>query len=182
MTSSINLFEKFSNQSKIFIETGTFSGEGIQCALNAGFEKVYSCDINSEYVETAKERYKDYDVIVENLESQAFLKKILPKIDERVVIFLDAHSMPHDMYDPNRGFGSDTVKEGVKPCPLEDELSSIKSHHIKDHVIMIDDFQCFNTWMFEGLEFDDVNDYIVGINPKYKSRLIENVLCYKVNN
>ena len=72
MTSSVELFQKFVNQSKIFIETGTFSGEGIQCALDAGFEKIYSCDINSEYVERAKEKYKDYDVTVENLESQDF--------------------------------------------------------------------------------------------------------------
>jgi|TARA_B100000035_G_scaffold305032_1_gene305406 5S rRNA maturation endonuclease (ribonuclease M5) len=181
MTSSIELFQKFVNQSKIFIETGTFSGEGIQCALDAGFEKIYSCDINSEYVERAKEKYKDYDVTVENLESQDFLEKILPTIDERVVIFLDAHSMPHDVYDKSRGFGDDTVKEGVGPCPLEKELNAIKKHPIKDHIIMIDDFHCFNTWMFDGLEFDQINEEVTGINSKYKARLAGNVLCYKVS-
>lgn len=180
MTSSVQLFQKYSDHAKIFIETGTFTGDGIQCALDAGFEKVYSCDINSEYVENAREKYKDFDVTVENIESQDFLKKILPTINERVVIFLDAHSMPYDMYDQNRGFGPDTVKDGVAPCPLEKELSAIKDHPIKDHIILIDDFQCFDTWMFEGLGFDDINDQIVEINSKYKAKLNGNVLCYKV--
>lgn len=180
MTSSVQLFQKYSDYAKVFIETGTFTGDGIQCALDAGFEKVYSCDINSEYVENAKEKYKNYDVTVENLESQDFLNKILPTIDERVVIFLDAHSMPFDMYDQNSGFGPDTVKDGVAPCPLEKELSIVKEHSIKDHIILIDDFQCFDTWMFEGLGFDDINDQIININPKYKAKLDGNVLCYKV--
>ena len=180
MASSVQLFQKYSNRVKIFIETGTYTGDGIQCALNAGFEKVYSCDINCEYVENAREKYKDYDVTVENLESQDFLEKILPTIDERVVIFLDAHSMPYDINNQDRGFGSSTVKDGVSPCPLEKELSIIKDHSIKDHIILIDDFQCFNTWAFEDLEFDDINDQIIDINPKYKVKLNGNVLCYNV--
>ncbi len=180
MTSSVELFQKYSDYAKIFIETGTFTGDGIQCALDAGFEKVYSCDINSEYVENARNKYKNYDVTVENLESQDLLKKILPTINERVVIFLDAHSMPYDLYDQNRGFGLDTIKDGVAPCPLEKELSAIKDHPIKDHIILIDDFECFDTWAFEGLGFDDINDQIVKINSKYKTKLDGNVLCYKV--
>lgn len=181
MTSSVELFKSYVNKSKVFIETGTFTGDGIQCALDSGFEKVYSCDINVEYVENARKKYSDKNVIVENLESHEFLQKVLPEIDERVVIFLDAHSMPYDMYDERRGFGEDTVKTGVGPCPLVSEIDVIKSHPIKNHIILIDDFQCFDTWMFEGLQFDDVNDLICSINPKYKSKLFGNVLCYKTN-
>ena len=32
---------------------GTFTVDGIKCALKSGFKKVYSCDINSEFVEKA---------------------------------------------------------------------------------------------------------------------------------
>lgn len=181
MTSSVELFKNYSDQAKVFVETGTFSGEGIQCALDAGFEKVYSCDINSEYVENAKTRYADRNVVVEHLESQLFLPKVLSEIDQRAVIFLDAHSMPYDMHDEQRGFGEDTVKEGLGPCPLISELEIIKNHPIKNHIILVDDFQCFDTWMFEGLQFDDVNDFILTINPKYKAKLFQNVLCYKVS-
>lgn len=182
MTSSTELFKNYSNNSKIFIETGTFTGDGIKCALDAGFEKIYSCDINKDYVENARKKYSDKNVIVENLESHEFLQKILSEINERVVVFLDAHSMPYDMDNENRGFGEDTVKEGVGPCPLVKEIEIIKSHMIKNHIILIDDFQCFNTWMFENLEFDDINDLILSINSKYKSKLFGNVLCYKTNN
>ena len=181
MTSSVELFKNYTDKAKVFIETGTFTGDGIQCALDSGFERIYSCDINAEYVENARKKYADKNVVVENLESHEFLKKVLPEIDERVVIFLDAHSMPYDMYDEQRGFGEDTVKNGVGPCPLLNELEVIKKHPIKNHIILIDDFQCFDTWMFDGLEFDDVNDFVLSINTKYKSKLFHNVLCYKTS-
>jgi len=181
MGSAVELFKKYSNQAKVFIETGTFTGDGIQRALDAGFEKIYSCDINAEYVNAAKKKYKNYNVIVENLESQDFIKKILPSLDERLVFFLDAHSMPFNENISSLGFGPDTVKEGVAPCPLLKELEAIKNHPIKNHYIMIDDFQCFDTWMFENLNFNRVNDFIRNdINLKYEPRLWGNVLCYEV--
>jgi hypothetical protein len=181
MTSSVELFKNYSDRAKIFIETGTFSGGGIQCALDSGFEKVYSCDINGEYVENARTRYANKNVVVEHLESQLFLPKVMSELNERAVIFLDAHSMPYDMYDGHRGFGEDTVREGLGPCPLINELEIIKTHSIKNHIILIDDFQCFDTWMFEGLQFDDVNDFVLTINSKYKVKFFHNVLCYKTN-
>ena len=181
MSSSVKLFSKYLEFSNILIETGTFTGDGIKCALNSGFEKVYSCDINSEFIENAKNKYKDHNVQIENLESQEFLKKILPKITERVVIFLDAHSMPFDTNKPDKGFGSDTLIKGVEPCPLEKELAAIKEHSNKDHIILIDDYQCFNTWMFDGLGVSDISKSINQIKSKYKVKLCGNVLCYQVD-
>ena len=181
MTSSVKLFSKYTNFSNILIETGTFTGDGIKCALKSGFKKVYSCDINSEFVEKAKSKYKDHNVQIDNLESQEFLKKILPTITERVVIFLDAHSMPFETNKPNKGFGSDTLIKGVEPCPLEKEIAVIKKHSIKDHIILIDDYQCFNTWMFDGLRVSDISKSINQINSEYKVKLFGNVLCYQVD-
>lgn len=179
MGSSVELYKKYSNRVSTIIETGTFAGEGIGRAIESGFKKIYSCDINPQYVENAKIKYIDKNVIVENSESRLFLKKILPNIQERIIIFLDAHSMPHDMNNKNLGFGEDTIKEGVSPCPLIDELEEIKNHPIKNHFILIDDFQCFGTWMFEGLQVNTINNLILSINKDYKPRLFNNVLCYE---
>ena len=42
----IKIIEKFSN---VFVETGTFYGEGIQVAINAGYEKIISIEIFKKY-------------------------------------------------------------------------------------------------------------------------------------
>lgn len=181
MTSSVEIFSRFRGDCKVLIETGYWMGEGVERAFQSGFEKVYTCDINPDFIASAKEKFKDKNVISEVQESQDFLKKVLSEIDERVVIFLDAHFMPLDENRKDLGFGPISVKEGIDPCPLMKELEIIKNHQIKDHVILIDDFQCFGTWIFDGLEFDDVYEYVKTINPNYKHQLIGNVLCFKVN-
>lgn len=183
MTSSIGLFSLYKNFSSTLIETGTFHSHGIEYALSAGFKKVYSCDINEQFVDNAVSRYKDDsrgNVFVENLDSYSFLKKILPNINEPCVFFLDAHFWPENPNDEKKGFKKDTVKDGLKPCPLIDELMIIKNHSIKTHTILIDDLQCFNTWMFEGLKIEDVDSLIYSINPNYEKTTYTNVGCYQV--
>ena len=178
MGSSVGLFSKYREYSDILIETGTYTGNGVECAFNSGYTTVYSCDVNSEYVLNAKEKFKDKNFIVELIPSEIALKKFLNEIDERCVIFLDGHAMPYDMNAPNRGFGVDTLGENALTSPLAEELKIIKEHHIKDHVILIDDFHCFSTWCFNELSYDDVLDFVKTINPKYKSFLDNNVLCF----
>lgn len=177
MTSSVDIFTKYKGDCKILIETGHWKGEGTDRALQSGFEKIYTCDINADLIEQAKEKYKDKNVVAETLESQLFIEKVLKELDEKVVIFLDAHFMPDATGEK---FGEISMKDGIDPCPLIKELEAIKNHHIKDHVILIDDFQCFGTWMFDYLELDDVIDFVKTINKDYKHRLVENVLCFKV--
>jgi hypothetical protein len=180
MTSSVQVFTQYNQGIKVFIETGCWKGDGVEKALLSGFEQVYTCDINPDFISEAKEKFKGKNVIAEVEESQVFLEKVLSKIDEKVMIFLDAHFMPFDETRQDLGFGPISVKEGIDPCPLMKELEIIKNHPIKDHVILIDDFQCFETWMFDYLKLDDVIDFVKTINSNYKHQLIGNVLCFKV--
>jgi len=180
MGSSIELFSKYRKYSDILIETGTYMGDGVQCAFDAGYKKVYSCDINSECVSNAREKFKDEDFTVLLKPSEIALKDFLDGIDQRCVIFLDGHAMPKDGHPSTREFGSTTLNENALTCPLVEELQIIKEHHIKDHVILIDDFQCFNTWCFDDLSYDDVLDFVKTINPKYTNILKSNVLCFEV--
>ena len=43
---------------KIFIETGTAEGDGIECALKAGFEEIYSIELNPNLFEKCKKKLK----------------------------------------------------------------------------------------------------------------------------
>jgi hypothetical protein len=180
MGSSIELFSKYRKYSDILIETGTFIGDGVQCAFDAGYEKVYSCDINSEFVSTARKKFKDKDFTVLLKPSEIALKDFLGEINQRCVIFLDGHAMPKDSNPSTREFGDTTLSENALTCPLIEELRIISEHHIKDHVILIDDFQCFSTWCFDDLSYDEVLDFVKKINPKYKSLIKNNVLCFNV--
>ena len=180
MTSSRELFSKYRTYSDTLIETGTYHGNGIRCAISAGYKKIYSCDINEDYVKKAKQMYSNQGAIVENLESSKFLESILKDIDIRTVIFLDAHFWPENPKNKELGFKPDTVKNGIRPCPIVDELNVIKNHHIKDHVILIDDHQCFSTWMFENLSIESVDNLILTINPQYIKSIYSNVVCYEV--
>lgn len=175
----MELFRIYKSNIETLIETGTFQGDGIQKAIDAGYKKIYSCDINEEYVKNAREKYKDKNVKVLNHPSNIAIEKILEEVDERCMFWLDGHSMPFDMQDKEKGFGSDTVKEGVPACPLKEEIKAISKHKIKNHTILIDDTMCFGTWVFDNVTFEEIRDMILEIND-YKYKHYGNRVCFYV--
>ncbi len=115
---------------KIFIETGTADGDGIQFALGAGFETIYSIELNPVLFEKCKERFKNNSNV--NLicgSSEIELPKILEKVDESFVLWLDAHWS-----------GGEYIGE-LMDVYLPKELNAIKKYSEKfnDSAIMIDD-------------------------------------------
>ena len=175
----MGLFEIFKNDIKTYIETGTWSGHSIQKALDAGFDKIYSCDINQECVDKAKELYKDKsNVFIECNPSKVDVYNFLNGINERCVFFLDGHFMPYDETNQDLGFGKETTQEGLPPSPPMDELEVIATHNIKTHIILIDDYKCFGSWMFGGITFDQVKDKIMSINPAYSWTIVGNTACF----
>ena len=50
-------FKKYKN--KLFVESGTFLGNGLKCALNAGFEKCYTIEIHPYLYEKAQQRFEN---------------------------------------------------------------------------------------------------------------------------
>jgi hypothetical protein len=181
MGSSEHLFRNYKGDAKVFVESGTGGCDGIQNALNAGgFKKLYTCEIYDVYAKRASERFKDQNVIVLNEPSTEAFPKFFNEIDEKCLIWLDGHSMPYDPQKPELGFGNITKREGLKPCPLIEELSIISNHKIKNHTILIDDTQDFGTWVFGGITEQDIDKIIFGINTEYKKERINSQLCYRI--
>ena len=76
---------------EIFIETGSGNGDGIEAALNAGFSKIYSIELNENLVDCCRERFKGKPVEIISGSSCEELPKILKSIEEPFFLWLDAH-------------------------------------------------------------------------------------------
>src|SRR6185436_2527368 len=130
----------------IFVETGTYGGDGVQKALDAGFEEIHSIDINPVSIQDTQRRFKDQNNIHLHIKDTNYqLWDVIEAIEEPVVFWLDAHN---GFPDPNA--------IGVKNTPLMEELDQIKKHPIKNHTILIDDLHCCETLLFDFLTLDQI--------------------------
>lgn len=150
-------FESFINP--VFIETGSYVGDGIKAALRCGFPKVISIELSAKYYEGCKERFKDNsNVHLYHGNSVDLLEGILSKIKTPCTFWLDAH------------YCGDTT--GNKGVPLMEELEIIAQHPIKTHTILIDDMRLIKEKEAEWVDFPygirDIEQFINSINPKYK--------------
>jgi hypothetical protein len=146
------------HKKRIFIETGTQHGNGIQVALDCGFEKIYSIDIDPKYHYECSNKFNDA-VKSGQLElfigdSATSLGQILSKIDEPVTFWLDAHG--------------DSGIVGKTTCPISYELEQISKHSINTHTILIDDRRMFGIYWGTGTTEADVINLLKQINPEYK--------------
>jgi len=147
MTATKGVFKKYSNP--IFVETGTHYGLGIKQALNEGFQKIYSIELDVKLCARAIKMFDDNNGVHNWLgDSGVKLQELLKEINEPVTFWLDAH------------YG-DTVS------PLLKELDAIKSHHIKTHTILIDDLR---DWKVDKIGFDTsvLKEKLLEINKDYK--------------
>lgn len=143
-------FSKFPNE--CFVETGSLKGYGIAMALNAGFKTVYSMEINPEFHNICKQKYKrDHRVKLFLGDSSTDLYAMIAQINTPATFWLDAH-----------------VATGETGCPILQELDAIKMHPIKNHTILIDDVRIFGTFHFDFITISDVINKILEINPNYQ--------------
>jgi len=156
-TLSAEVLLKYSNP--VFIETGTLNGDGVRLALDCGFERIYSIDINLEVVLRNTAQFLDYGERVHILHGDSFqvLQTLLPTIQEPITFWLDGHW--------------DGGPEGQYRCPLLHELDVIAQQETKTHTLLIDDRRLFGNeshhWGREVTE-SAVLDKIRAINPKYQ--------------
>ncbi len=148
----------------VFIESGTYGGDGVRAALNAGFKKIISIELSKYYYDLCCDRFKDEPRVQLYFgDSILVLPKILKGINERCTFWLDGH------------FCQDMTACGIMPVPLMEELKIIARHSIKNHTLLLDDMRLLRThdaeWKDLDYGTDDVEKVIRSINPKYK-------ICY----
>jgi hypothetical protein len=146
-------FSELRRGESVFVESGSYLGDGIQDALDAGFERVISFEVAPGLYEKARLRFlNDPRVTVHHAPSQSMK---LDDIKDRAFFWLDGH-----FSTPETGYHRTL-------CPVLEELDVIARHPIKTHTILIDDVRLFGTREFMGITIHDVQDVIRRINPNY---------------
>jgi len=123
MPGTVDLFMKYRNP--VFIETGTWVGDGVLRALGAGFEEVHSVELNEPQATQAMTRWKGNPrVHIVKGDSPAFLSTVLRQINRPATLWLDAHM--------------DTCDD---PCPIMKELNEINNFFQCVETVLIDDMR-----------------------------------------
>lgn len=119
----------------IFVETGTYLGDTI-IQLASHFEKLYTIEISNVAYVKAREKSKVRgirNIKFINNDSVSSLKKLVKRIKQPCIFFLDAH-----VTENNTGF----TGRGNEDVPLLTELTIIKNF-MYQCVIIIDDYRLF---------------------------------------
>jgi hypothetical protein len=133
----------------IFIETGTNVGRGIQIALDAGFEQVFSVEEDPAIFAVAYNRYRGNNrVVLACCDSPTFLRTVLPTIRSKAVVYLDAHS--------------------VERNPLLEELAVLAEQPRRDHTLLIDDVRMFGSPDWHGLAAEEIRKFVLQVNSEYR--------------
>lgn len=160
--------EKYKCGTSIFVETGTFRGDGVNKALTLGYDKIYSIELDKKRYKPLAQKFEDDDeVILIQGNSEEKFPELMDKINKRCTIFLDAH------------YCGDDGEKADKWSPIREELNYLKTHPIKNHTIILGDWACQNNTHFDkksGIETgylgqDNTIKKIKKINKDYKFAL-----------
>lgn len=157
MSATIDIFKKYRNN--IFIETGSYKGSGIQMALDAGYERIYSIELSPLLWNYCRNKFKGKkNVLVFVGYSPMVLTDILEFIDEPITFWLDAH------------YSGGITAKGEELSPVLKELNVIRDHSINTHTIMIDDIRDWETHGY-GISVESAKEFLLTINKDYKFTL-----------
>ena len=128
------LYSKYKNECTLFVETGTYMGDGVQAALNAGFNDVVSIELATCQYDECVSRFKNNGGVKLYLgDSRNILPIVLDenvKDHKNIFFWIDAHCS-----------GGNTAGQGIDDTVLF-ELDII-SKYVVDHnltaVLAMDD-------------------------------------------
>lgn len=132
---------------KTFVETGSYAGDGIQAALDAGFECIHSIELVAPRYEHCKRRFEGNERVKLWLgDTAVVLPQVLMLLPAPATLWLDAHG--------EQGYDDPVVKE----------LEAVRESGQQGHVIICDDF-----WVKNPMDLRKVKlvERLWSINPRY---------------
>ena len=159
----------------IFVETGTYLGDTVKLALEHGFKKIHSIELNKELYDDATELFKNEpSVKIWFGDSAEVLPMIINEIgNNRATFWLDAHASGPLVGGKSGG------------SPVIDELNILDTSVCKEHTIFIDDKRLFGSAEWSHVSLLNAMQLISKINPKYKVDFLDghipnDVICASV--
>ena len=150
----------------VLIETGTFLGDMVEAQRN-NFKRIFSIELQSDFAEKARERFKDVGHIkILQGDSGRLLKTILTEIKEPAIFWLDAH------------YSGGLTAKGDKECPIYEEIDAIFATK-ENHVLLIDDARYFNG-QGDYPAIDQLTRYIRDKDPRYKVSVDNDIIRYVI--
>lgn len=130
MPATASLFRRYPHP--VLIETGTWHGDGIAAALEAGFGRVVSIELSEDLYRAARARFRgDCRVTLCHGDSADWLPVVLAELHQPATFWLDAHDS-----------GGDTAR-GPEASPLLRELDVIAAWPEHADAVLIDDVRLF---------------------------------------
>ena len=155
----------------IYFETGLWNVKAEETslckAIKMDFDKCCSVEINSDFIDIAKDKFKNE---VDEGKLKLFqgdsknLKSYLDELDlkdEKILFFLDSHG---------------------RDCPLMEELYAIEKLARKDHTILIDDVRIIRSCIWGDSRYDNntfedkIKNKLLDINPNYEFSYLNGII------
>ena len=163
--------------SPVFVETGSYRGDGIRQALDAGYAKIHSIDISDHWIQHCCGRFAKEiatgQVTLWKGDSLAVLPDLVASLSQPATFWLDAHSHPH-----NTG----AEKAGVN-CPVYEEIAAIAASAIRNHTILIDDLRLITdprSWGGHEVKLSGMIERLRAINPDYAFNFFHGLIAHDV--
>jgi hypothetical protein len=123
-----------SHPNPVFVETGTYLGDGVRAALEAGFGRIWTVDIDPDKRWTVEQPLpQSPDVVFATGDSAMFLADLAPTLESSATFWLDAHPVGYfRLLQPD--------------LPLVNELLALSfSPRRPGDIILIDDIRLFGS-------------------------------------
>lgn len=139
---------------KTFVESGTGRGDGLFNALKFPFESYYSIEIMEDQIESLRRMFKNSKnvTILPGISFEVF-EEILPKIDNNIFFWLDAHYPGADL--GLKGFEDERDLDVRLPLSKEIETISRLRAGFKD-VIVCDDLRIYEKGPFQSKNLEEI--------------------------
>lgn len=157
--------------SDTLVETGTYQGRGVQGALLAGFEHVYTCEISLPILLGAKNNIGEWfgGVHYAHGSSSEMLPAMLRMSGKPSAVLLDAHVVPGNV------LCEDAAKDAGTVCPLREELMALQSASFHGHLVLIDDIDLAGTHHLAGITLEEIVTSLLHINEGYRFRVLDGI-------